>query len=247
MPLSPPTRTASLRERTPSPRHPDVQLPPDGWIPTAGRDSFISIPPPHELSRMPEASDADSMMSRDRPGPSEPSPSVRARDFAFEPSREARQRPTSLDSQGSTIHSRASTTVSQMDLVSPPNTAARRPNKRGLSVIPEDVSAQPSPNSSVRERFSRDNSVPFPPLRAPDFAAAIGRTTEEASTDSPAQLMEARMKDQRINQRIADGLRYSDPDLVETWRQNGADQVSSFLALDYSFSETFFPDQIDVQ
>ena len=191
LPLSPPTRPVPLRNQAPSPRRSDVQLPTDGWIPTADRAHFISMPPPHAMS-----SDADSIMSRALP--SEPSPVIRTRDFAFDPPRDPPrdipQRPNSLDSQGSTNHSKASTSVSQLDLVSPPHTAHRN-GRRGLSVIPEDISAQPSPNNSTRDRsINSDHHVPFPPLQAPDFVS-VGGNRDDGQTDSLAQLMEARIRD----------------------------------------------------
>lgn len=227
LPLSPPIWPIPVQNQARSPRRPDIQLPPDGWIPTADQARFISVPPPHELQRTPEpmsVTDADSIVSR--PPASESSSAIRTRDFAFEPPRDVPRRPSSLDSQGSTNHSKASTSVSQLDLVSPPHTTAGRNGRRGLSVIPEDTSSQPSPNTSFRDRsINSDHRVPFPPLQGPDFSAA--RTTSDRGTDSPAQLMEARMRDQRLNQRMTDELRYSDPKQVEEWRRNGADEVRS--------------------
>ena len=41
-----------IHERPPSPSHPPVDVPPDGWIPLAtGPNEEIFLPPPHELSR----------------------------------------------------------------------------------------------------------------------------------------------------------------------------------------------------
>lgn len=227
LPLSPPIRPVPIHNQARSPRRPDVQLPPDGWIPTADQAQFIAMPPPHELQHTPEpmsAADADSILSR--PPPSESSQGVRARDFAFEPQRDVPQRPSSMDSH-STNHSKASTSVSQLDLVSPPHTTAGRNGRRGLSAIPEDTSAQPSPNASIRDRsISSDHRMPFPPLQGPDLSAtALNRTASDRGSDSPAQLIEARARDKRLNQRRADELRYSDPKQVEEWRRNGADEV----------------------
>lgn len=232
LPFSPPARHVPVRNSAASPRHQDVLIPPDNWIPTANQEHFIAIPPPHELSRTPEqsfAGDADSLLSRNsrnsRINPSDYSPSVRARDFAFDPPQNVPQRPNSLDSQGSTNHSKTSTTISKMDLVTPPHTV-RNPARRNLSVIPEDGSSgQPSPNASIRDRSMNPERMPFPPMPPPDFAAAVG----DRGMDSPAQLAEARARDKRMNQKMADELRYSDPSQVEEWRRSGADRVCRFF------------------
>lgn len=226
LPLSPPQRPLSVHNQTPSPRHPDVQLPPDGWIPTADGSHFISMPPPHELERQPEpmsaTTDAGSVRSR-RQSSEASTGGVRTRDFAFDGApRDTHDRRNSLDSQGSTNHSKASTAISQLDLISPPHTAA--PRRYNLSAIPEDTSSQASPNVSNR---SRSVSEFIPPLAAPDFAAALGRTEGDREMDSPAQLAAARMRDQRINQKMADELRYSDPKEVQEWRRSGAQQVNT--------------------
>jgi len=46
-----PTRPTSIRNHSPTISHRSLKLPPDGYIPTADANSFISLPPPHELSR----------------------------------------------------------------------------------------------------------------------------------------------------------------------------------------------------
>ncbi|KAF7976030.1 hypothetical protein HWV62_8056 [Athelia sp. TMB] len=221
MPLSRPILESPMSSPQP---HSGVVLPPDGWIPTADGDG-IALPPPHELQR--PFSDNSSITSG-RPG-SEAS----ARDYF---SGDAPRRPhrNSVGSQGSTAYSKASTAISQMDLVSAPpaDTPSARPNaaRRDLSVIGEEASQQGTPSGSFRMHSvndTYDSQVPFPPLRAPNFAAAIGRTSSESDMDSPAQLREARLRDQRMmNQKMADNLRYSDPKEVEQWRRSGAEGSS---------------------
>lgn len=93
-----------------------TDVPPDGWIPSADTNSFISIPPPHELSnpvptphtpRMPLPSDG--YFVRDHPA-------VHTRDYAYAhqtPARRPRTRTVSTASRGSTR-------ISEYELVSPP-------------------------------------------------------------------------------------------------------------------------------
>jgi hypothetical protein len=210
LPLSPPRRPVSLNNEPLSPRHlSGVTLPPDNWIPTADQSHFIAMPPPHELQRTPEpmsaTTDADS---------------IRSRTLGNVPSPSGLQHRSSLDSQASTNHSKASTALSQLDLVTPPHTtASRNGGRRGLSVIPEDTSSQRSPNGSIRDRsIHSDHRAPF---QTPDLA----RAASDRDTDSPTQLQEARMRDKRLNQKMADELRYSDPNQVEEWRRNGIKEV----------------------
>jgi hypothetical protein len=58
--------------------HPLYPLPPDHWIPTTDQAHFIPIPAPHERCIL--AFPTDLQLSA---GISEPSPGIRARDFAF--------------------------------------------------------------------------------------------------------------------------------------------------------------------
>lgn len=225
MPLSPPARPALSPISSPQ-QHPDVNLPPDGWIPTTGEDQVISLPPPHELQRPFSAS---SSIHSGRQG-SEHS----ARDYFSGDAPPRRPHRNSIDSQGSTTYSKASTAISQMDLVSPPVSgvleARPKPSRRDLSDIAEDTGSQASPSGSFQPPYG---TVPFPPLQAPNFAAAIGRTSSESEMDSPAQLRAARMRDQRESQKMADNLRYSDPKEVEQWRAHGAGGVRQLILLYY--------------
>jgi hypothetical protein len=47
-----PIRPISIQNRSPTVSHRSFKLPPDGFIPTVGADSVISLPPPHELSML---------------------------------------------------------------------------------------------------------------------------------------------------------------------------------------------------
>jgi hypothetical protein len=269
LPLSPPHRSTHppTSPTTPTPthksprRHPDITLPPDTWIPTANEAHFISIPPPHELQRTPTPTS---------PAELPPSPSVRARDFAFgapEPpitnvagigsgngnglGGGNRPHRNSLDSLGSTNHSKASTALSQLDLVTPPHTARRdggsgggagggaggSARSRNLSIIPEDTSSQ---RSTTRSGGGGGGGFVPPPLPAPDFGG-VGR---DGDGDGDRELEDARMRDRLMGvsrqrereqkQKMADELRYSDPSLVDQWRRSGSVDVS------FSFSCLFW-------
>jgi hypothetical protein len=122
----------------PSPsRHPNSIIPPDGFIPRAGNDSTIRLPPPHEMGQpiapssptfdRPASMDAEPLMVRE--------PGVRHDIVPMEP------------------ESPGSTTISQFELVSEPNGSVSRQSRRkrrSLSVIPEAVSGENTPAGEVR-------------------------------------------------------------------------------------------------
>ena len=130
-----PTPTGNIQPRvvrdTPSPsRRPRSVIPQDGFIPHAGDDSTIRLPPPHEMVQpvaSPSASvDTEPLMVRD--------PGVR-HDVFLEP------------------ESPGSTTISQFELVSEPNGSVSRQSRRkrrSLSVIPEAVSGENTPAGEYR-------------------------------------------------------------------------------------------------
>ncbi|KAI5993157.1 hypothetical protein F5J12DRAFT_786031 [Pisolithus orientalis] len=101
--------------------------PPDGWIPRADpRTDFISVPPPHVLSPVPTSPSiaaTDVQEGRERGEPPQNSnqyPPIRYRDYAYQPPMYAPiQRPRTPS-----MASRASTHVSQYDLVSAPGRRA---------------------------------------------------------------------------------------------------------------------------
>ena len=231
MPMTPPPR---------SPRQPEVQIPPDDRVTSAvGPSRFIDMVPANELARtVLPASDTASFRSQQRA-----SPSVRARDFAFEaPPSRVPSRPNSLDSQASTHHSKvsgASTTLSNLDLVSLPQTS-RHQGKSNLSVIPEDTnSVRTSPHASVGGSVA----FPFPPMlplpitsTTPRGVSFIPPLLPPSSTDSPTQLAEARAKDRKLNEKSRQRMqeqRYSDSKAVEEWRSTS---VCAFIIPLYSIS-----------
>ena len=166
-------RPTPLHNAPASPQHADYPIPPDGYIPSVDADGEISLPPPHELHPQPS-------MSSVGPGPasgvdaSRPAtyPIVASRDYAYIPGR--RGSPRSL------ADSLPSTTISQFDLVSSPNTAARglRERSSGLSAIPEVSSSMefsPGTESRVRSSIFPD-PVTFP--MPDDRGIADGRLSE---------------------------------------------------------------------
>ncbi|EJF59865.1 hypothetical protein DICSQDRAFT_181647 [Dichomitus squalens LYAD-421 SS1] len=121
-----------IRERTPSPTHPPVELPPDGWIPYAsGPNEDIFLPPPHELSR-PLSSVAESptpppppVLHRAEPAQPyaststapPPPPQIVSRGYPNVPP-EGIPVTRSNGSKPMSPQSKASTTISQFDLTS---------------------------------------------------------------------------------------------------------------------------------
>ena len=113
-------------------------------------------------------------------------------------------RPNSLDSQGTHYSkvSGASTALSNLDLVSPPQTK-RHQGRRNLSVIPDNTSSvRTNPNPSAR------GGVAFPPIppppatsTMPPWVSFIPPPPAASSTDSPAQLAEARVRDRKLSQK----------------------------------------------
>ena len=111
-----------IHNAVPSPSHPPVNIPPDNWIPFKSSDNGIELPPPHELTKplTPRASSpslidatmrvpASAATSFDQP--------VRARDYAYTAGAGPSQGPAAQGSAFSPL-SKASTTISQYDLVS---------------------------------------------------------------------------------------------------------------------------------
>ncbi|KAH7887257.1 hypothetical protein F5I97DRAFT_1858886 [Phlebopus sp. FC_14] len=199
------TRPASVQNTVPGVHHPEIHVPPDGYIPTADADSNISLPPPHELRRdipSPEPS---------QPTAVPPSDGVRSRDYAYAPYPPPR-RSSPDDSLASTKQSAAST-ISQLDLVSLPN-ARRRDRSQGLSVIHEDVSMR----SGQMGEASRT---------VPSSSQADHRSYHRSERDSQSTETPSRRRDRKSKQRLADELRYSDPSEVEEWRRYGAELTRS--------------------
>ena len=141
------SRPVSVRNRTPSPVHSPTFIP-DNYIPLAGADNVIRLPPPHEFQHSPSLSER---------------PLSPAHDSETDDRRQANSR-TGTPSRRSRRHSSPesnSTTISQLDLVNDPsdNHGLRTP----MSVIPEVLSGQTSPEQPIEEQELR---------RRPSFVSA---------------------------------------------------------------------------
>ncbi|TDL20049.1 hypothetical protein BD410DRAFT_873014 [Rickenella mellea] len=211
-------RPISVRNSSPTLTHPHVEVPPDGWIPSADADGTIGLPPPHELSQAipsPRGSPASSHRRLERepdlaggaiPPPPPPAPLKEpiSRDYGYH--REREREPVNLP------ESTTSTATNQFDLLSnAPLSASHRGERgergmergeRGLSAIPEQrESRHGTPKSSGTGRR---------------MSAASGHNHEFASNaayeygDGGEQGRGQRPRDR--SQRIADELRYSNPD-----------------------------------
>ncbi|KAH9925032.1 uncharacterized protein BXZ73DRAFT_50137, partial [Epithele typhae] len=175
-----------IHERAPSPIHPPVDIPPDGWIPYASGEQII-LPPPHELSRpvSPVSSVAPSLAPRSRsvepppptiivntapspalaphqrdyyvptppPGATQPADPPRTREFSYPaapppviPVAPPPNRPISPQSK-------ASTNISQFDIVSAGRHKLRMPS------LTAGGRASSSRSGDERER---DRNVPSP-------------------------------------------------------------------------------------
>ncbi|KAI0355369.1 hypothetical protein OH77DRAFT_1589842 [Trametes cingulata] len=193
----------------PSPQHADYAIPPDGYIPAMGPDNIIPIPPPHELARPASMSSMRPSEVSAADDPSRAGGGLNARDYAYPQRQRASPR--------SYADSLPSTTISQFDLVTTPRTATRglRDRSSGLSAIPEVSSSMefsPGTEGRVRSGIYRDSgSFPAPDPRGSmgDIGSAPGMT---------------RSRSRETNQRIADELRYSDPEEMEQWRRSTASQ-----------------------
>lgn len=196
-------RPTAVQNAPPSPTHADYDVPPDGWVPAIGPGEMISLPPPHELHRAPPIASASTLSEEPR---SASTLGVNPRDYG---QRGHRGSPRSL------AESLPSTTISQFDLVSSPKTATRglRERSSGLSAIPEVSSSMEfSPSTEGRIRSSIiPEPITFP---MPNDAPVTG---------GPGM---SRARSQELSQRIADELRYSDPEQMEQWRRSTATQVS---------------------
>jgi hypothetical protein len=164
-----PTPVRALSSPT---HHPTVDIPPDGWIPEAGSDSIIRLPPPHDMARPPPSPHQSPSPAPSPPLPPLP-PSVPEEEPMLMIPPLIIQRPESAASvaQSSTSTPRkhrsrrhsssasSSTTISQLDmLTAPANSTLRALPGTPLSVIQEVLSTQTSPNPT-REGSIRSSRV----------------------------------------------------------------------------------------
>ncbi|RDX39954.1 hypothetical protein OH76DRAFT_489641 [Lentinus brumalis] len=127
-----------IHEPQPSPMHPPVEIPPDGYIPYAGSSEEIYLPPPHELSRpitpaSPTPPPAPAIHPVQPPQPSTSmapprEPHVRSRDYAFAAGIPPEGVPvirSNASGRPMSPMSKASTTISQFDLVGAPSSKGK--------------------------------------------------------------------------------------------------------------------------
>ncbi|KAJ7127568.1 hypothetical protein C8R43DRAFT_696695 [Mycena crocata] len=143
--IRPDRNTPHIRATSPSMSHRSMALPPDGFIPTVGADSVISLPPPHELSRPVSFVDEDTLRTP---------ATVHGADML---------------TRGRTMSnvSRGSTRLSEYDILSPPR-AQEAPVSRSDQVAQQWRAAnsnppqrRPSTAEDVRsENFSTRSSQP---------------------------------------------------------------------------------------
>ncbi|OBZ70231.1 hypothetical protein A0H81_09710 [Grifola frondosa] len=221
----------SVHNAPPSPRHAGYAIPPDGYIPAADSDKFIPMPPPHELNPQPPVSPSSPVPSfqttrpvSDRPvnpssRPSTDPPSVYNRDYAYR----QRQR----GSPRSMTESLPSTTMSQFDLLSSPRT-----RRSGLSAIQEVSSSLETSPGTVRSAVMPE-PVTFPMASGSANAVGSGPAVEPSEFPFPRGERDDssgmhRPRSRHDRQRIADSLRYSNPEELEEWRQMAADEAIRF-------------------
>lgn len=215
--------------------HPEPPIPPDGWIPRSEDGSHMTIPPPHEFDRVvrpPSSSSGRTWTTAS---------GIQNRlNRVFGSSRHARQ-PSDVPNvavpipgyprSSPTPPSPLSTTFSQFDIT------ATEPDmsedaRRKLSVIQEGSVEATPPISAGR---SRAENVRTPALET-DYG--YSPTTNFTIRSPQAEEEQVALMDViRSNpyksgpgggdhrsmhslQRLADELRYSDPDLVDSWRRS---------------------------
>ncbi|PIL28904.1 hypothetical protein GSI_08950 [Ganoderma sinense ZZ0214-1] len=132
-----------IHERAPSPAHPPVDVPPDGWIPLAtGPNQAIFLPPPHELSRpvtpvSPTPPPPPMLQSAEPPQPVAsssavpPPPQLISRDYAEIPVEGIPLTRSSASTRPMSPQSKASTTISQFDITNAPPRAQIRVSTSG--------------------------------------------------------------------------------------------------------------------
>ncbi|KDQ61075.1 hypothetical protein JAAARDRAFT_32077 [Jaapia argillacea MUCL 33604] len=184
-------RPVSVHNAPPSPRHPEYSIPPDGWIPLLDAQNRIVIPPPHEFSRPASPLPPPSPSVTGSLGlPPPPAPSSQG----FPPMGQPRdQRGPPSNPVGFSQLSYQQSNASSRDLRNHPLDRVS-----GLSTIQEANTETPS----VRANGGRRSATPS---RGQPFMAYSIPPTD--GSNSP------RSRD--VNQRLANGLRYTDGTPVE--------------------------------
>ncbi|OCH95916.1 hypothetical protein OBBRIDRAFT_830515 [Obba rivulosa] len=238
-----PPGTASTYDRSPSIQNRPLSLGPSDYTDTlipemrAG-ENYMNIPPPHGLSRpyssaqplptLPQVPigrvPSDGSQDVPRPG----STPVLSRDYAYAPKNRM--------SPGSLAESLTSTTMSQFDLLSSPRSMARRVGRdsrgSGLSAIQEvPTSMEFSPST---EAASRRNDMPEPVVfPVPSAEAPIAPPTGPGPMNgAPLGFVPQAQRDgqeydgsPRSRRRLADQLRYSNPNMVDEWRRSASEVI----------------------
>lgn len=109
-----------IHNPVPSPMHPALDIPPDGWVPYENADGEIPLPPPHELSRP-----VTPRSVSPAPPPEAQAPAPPPRDYLYANTNASQSgpigggRPTPNIYRPFSPQSKASTSISQFDLVAP--------------------------------------------------------------------------------------------------------------------------------
>lgn len=177
-----PIRPISVYNHSPTVSHRVVRLPPDGYIPTVGSNSVISLPPPHELS-MPVPPTGTSL-------PSATEPSSNPRQERRETPKLSRQlRPNNRNKQHTgprSEASRTSTYISESSLFDPPDSdnVEKNKDKEEIDYFTEGAKGIGSFSRAftVERKASKANPDPISPsLPTPAQLAFLDRYNESAS------------------------------------------------------------------
>ena len=215
--------------------HPEVSVPPDGWIPMSEDGSHMAIPPPHEFDRVvrpPSSSSGKSWATAS---------GIQNRlNRVFGASRHARPpadvptvavQVSGYPRSSPTPPSPPSTTFSQFDITATEPDASEDA-RRKLSVIQEGSVEATPPISTSRSRAEN--------VRTPGLETDYGYSPTTNFTIRSPQGEEEQValmdvirghplksgpgggdnRSMHSMQRLADELRYSDPDLVDSWRRS---------------------------
>lgn len=140
-----PIRPISIQNRSPTVSHRSFKLPPDGYIPTIGANSVISLPPPHELSMPVPPSSAPSATVSSSKGERKKAPTSRSFEDADKESR--KRTPQSVDGD-STFHYTPSRQLRSNDQQKEPAHTRPRSEASGTSTYILQSSLLGPPNSN---------------------------------------------------------------------------------------------------
>lgn len=203
--------------------HPEPPIPPEGWIPRSDENDYFSMPPAHEFGRPPPTATGTSRVH---------APSVQN---IAEPSNAPSRHRRRVSSPLSAAESLGSTTFSQFDLVATGPEQEQSPSGRKLSIIPE-VSTQGDLTPTVSGRRSRmETTLTNTPALETDYGYSLATdmtlrspaVAEFAETSKANGFKPTDPRGRDPVQRFADELRYSDPDIVDTWRRSASDSLRS--------------------